>query len=87
MKEAIGMIETRSLAAAIEAADVMVKSANVKIIDFQFVGSGIVAVTVSGEVAAVKSAVENAEERASKVAEVISYNVIARPHDEIDKIL
>ena len=87
MKEAIGMIETRSLAAAIEAADVMVKSANVKIIDFQFVGSGLVAVTVSGEVAAVKSAVENAEERASKVAEVISYNVIARPHDEIDKIL
>lgn len=87
MKEAIGMIETRSLVAAIEAADAMVKSANVKIIDFQFVGSGLVAVTVSGEVAAVKSAVENAEERASKVAEVVSYNVIARPHDEVDKIL
>ncbi len=86
MKEAIGMIETRSLVAAIEAADTMVKAANVKIIDFQIVGSGLVSVTVSGDVGAVNAAVESGRERAAKVAEVVSVNVIPRPHDEVDKI-
>lgn len=86
MKEAIGMVETRSLVAAIEAADAMVKSANVKIMDFQLVGSGLVSVTVTGEVAAVTAAVENAKLRAGEVAEVVSANVIPRPHDEVDKL-
>ncbi|MCF6463065.1 BMC domain-containing protein [Clostridium sp. Cult1] len=86
MKEAIGMVETRSLIGAIQAADAMVKAANVKVLDFQFVGSGLVAVTVTGDVAAVKAAVESGEEEAAKVAEVISTNVIPRPHDEVDKI-
>ncbi|CCQ98022.1 putative carboxysome-like ethanolaminosome structural protein, ethanolamine utilization protein [[Clostridium] ultunense Esp] len=86
MKEAIGMVETRSLVGAIQAADAMVKAANVKVLDFQFVGSGLVAVTVTGDVAAVKAAVESGEEEAAKVAEVISTNVIPRPHDEVDKI-
>lgn len=86
MKEAIGMVETRSLVAAIEAADAMVKSANVRIMDFQVVGSGLVNVTVTGEVAAVMAAVDNGRERASQVAEVISANVIPRPHDEVDKL-
>lgn len=86
MKQAIGMVETRSLVAAIQAADTMVKSADVEIIDMNFVGSGVVAVIVSGEVAAVKAAVENATEVVKEIAEIISTNVIARPHDEVDKI-
>lgn len=87
MKQALGMVETRSLVAAIQAADTMVKSADVKIVDFEFVGSGIVSVMVEGEVAAVKAAVENARETASQIAEIISVNVIPRPHTEVDKIL
>lgn len=86
MKQAIGMVETRSLVAAIEAADTMVKAANVEIMDFQFVGSGLVSVTVTGDVAAVKAAVESGGVKAAKVAEVVSTNVIPRPHDEVDKI-
>ncbi len=86
MREAIGMVETRSLVGAIEAADAMLKAANVKIMDFQIVGSGLVSVTVAGEVAAVTAAVETAKLRAGAVAEVISANVIPRPHDEVDKV-
>ncbi|MCK9444958.1 MAG: BMC domain-containing protein [Tissierellaceae bacterium] len=86
MREAMGMVETRSLNAAIEAADAMVKAANVKIADFQIVGSGLVSVTVTGEVAAVTSAVEAAKDRAAAVAEVVSANVVPRPHEEVDKL-
>lgn len=86
MREAIGMVETRSLVAAIEAADTMLKAANVKIMDFQIVGSGLVSVTVAGDVGAVKAAVESGQDRAAQVAEVVSANVIPRPHDEVDKI-
>lgn len=86
MREAIGMIEVRSFAGAIEAADAMVKSANVKILDIQIVGSGLVSVTVAGDVGAVSAAVENGTMRAQQVAEVISSNVIPRPHDEVDKL-
>lgn len=86
MREAIGMVETRSLVAAIEAADAMVKSAGVRIMDFQLVGSGLVSVTVTGEVAAVMAAVESGKERAAQVSEIISANVIPRPHEEVDKI-
>ncbi len=87
MRQAIGMVETRSLVAAIQAADTMVKSADVKLMEVEYVGSGIVAVIVTGEVAAVTAAVENAKDIAAEIAEVISTNVIARPHEEIDKIL
>lgn len=87
MRQAIGMVETRSLVAAIQAADTMVKSADVRIVDMNFVGSGVVAVIVSGEVAAVQAAVDNAIEIAGQIAEIVSTNVIARPHDEVDKIL
>lgn len=80
------MVETRGFAAAIEAADAMLKSANVRIMDFQLVGSGLVSVTVTGEVAAVMAAVENGKIRAAEVAEVVSANVIPRPHDEVDKL-
>ncbi len=87
MRQAIGMIEVRSLVGAIEAADAMLKSANVSIKDFQIVGSGLVSVTVEGDVGAVTAAVESGEERARRVAEVLSANVIPRPHSEVDKIL
>ena len=87
MRRAIGMIEVRSLIGAIEAADSMLKSANVSIKDFQLVGSGLVSVTVIGDVGAVTAAVDNGKARASKIAEVISANVIPRPHSEVDKIL
>ena len=86
MREAIGMIEVRSLAGAIEAADAMVKSASVRILDMQIVGSGLVSVTVAGDVGAVNAAVESGRARAEMVAEVISANVIPRPHDEVDKL-
>ncbi len=87
MKDALGIVETRSLPAAIEAADSMVKVANVKIVDFNYVGSGVVAVVVAGEVAAVQAAVDAGRENAARVSEVLSYNVIARPHDEVDKMM
>ncbi len=87
MKQALGFIETRSLVAALQAADTMVKSAEVKIVDFNYVGSGIVAVVVAGEVAAVKAAVENGTAAAGALGEIISTNVIARPHDEVDRLL
>ncbi|MCX7903448.1 MAG: BMC domain-containing protein [Caloramator sp.] len=86
MREAIGIVETRGLVAAIQAADTMVKTANVKIMNYQIVGSGLVSVTVSGEVAAVKAAVENGRRVAEEISEVISFNVIPRPHDEVDRM-
>lgn len=86
MREAIGMIEVRSFVGAIEAADAMVKSASVRILDIQIVGSGLVCVTVAGDVGAVTAAVESGRMRAEAVAEVVSANVIPRPHDEVDKL-
>jgi microcompartment protein CcmL/EutN len=85
--QALGFIETRGLVAAIQAADTMVKSADVRIIDFNYVGSGIVAVIVEGEVAAVQAAVENGRREAEKLAEIISVNVIARPHEEVEGLM
>ena len=87
MKNAMGMVEVRSLVGAIEAADTMVKSADVRIVEVEYVGSGIVSVLVEGEVAAVKSAVDNGRKSAEKISEVISSNVIPRPHKEVEKIL
>lgn len=85
--KAIGIVEVKSLIGAIQAADTMLKSADVELVDINLVGSGIVAAIVKGDVAAVSAAVENGKESASKIAETISSNVIARPHDEVDKIL
>ncbi|QEK13169.1 BMC domain-containing protein [Crassaminicella thermophila] len=87
MKEALGIFEIRSLVAAIEAADCMVKAADVKLVDFNFVGSGVISVMVRGEVAAVKAAIDSAKESIGDMAEIISMNVIPRPHDEVEKIL
>lgn len=84
MKQALGFFEIRSMVAAIEAADTMLKAADVNIKDFNFVGSGVISVIVEGEVAAVKAAIQSAEARAGNMAEIISINVIPRPNDEVD---
>lgn len=86
MREALGFFEVRSLTAAIEAADAMLKAADVKLKNFNYVGSGVISVIVSGEVAAVKAAVDAAQAKAGQMAEVISVNVIPRPNDELDEL-
>ncbi len=86
-KEALGMIETRGLTAAIEAADAMVKSAEVELIGTEKIGSGLVSVMVRGDVGAVKSAVESGSEAAARLGEVIATHVIPRPHADVEKIL
>ena len=86
-QEALGMIETRGLVAAIEAADAMVKSAEVVLIGTEKIGSGLVSVMVRGDVGAVKSAVESGSAAASKLGEVIATHVIPRPHADVEKIL
>ena len=87
MKEALGMIETRGLIGAIEAADAMVKAANVSLIGKVQIGSGLVTVMVRGDVGAVKAAVDAGSVAAEKVGEVISVHVIPRPHTDVEKIL
>ncbi|PID05870.1 MULTISPECIES: BMC domain-containing protein [unclassified Sporosarcina] len=84
---ALGMIETKGLVAALEAADAMVKAANVQIIGKTHVGGGIVTVLVTGDVGAVKAATESGSAAASRVGELLSVHVIPRPHNEISGIL
>jgi ethanolamine utilization protein EutM len=84
---AIGMVETRGLVAAVEAADAMVKAAQVTLMSRQLVGDGLVTVIVKGEVGAVKTAVEAGGMAAQKVGELISQHVIARPDDAVEKVL
>ena len=83
----LGMIETRGLIGAIEAADAMVKSANVQLVGKEQVGGGLVTVMVRGDVGAVKAATDAGAAAAEKVGELISVHVIARPHTEVDAIL
>ncbi len=85
--EALGMIETRGLVAAIEAADAMVKAANVELIGTEKIGSGLVSVMVRGDVGAVKAAVEAGSNAASSLGEIIATHVIPRPHGDVEKIL
>jgi ethanolamine utilization protein EutM len=85
--EALGMIETKGLISLIEAADSMLKAANVKMIGWEKVGSGLVTVFVTGDVAAVKAAVDAGAAAASKVGEVASVQVIPRPHEELASVL
>ena len=86
-QEALGMVETRGLTAAIEAADAMVKAANVVLIGTEKIGSGLVTVMVRGDVGAVKSAVEAGAANASRLGELVATHVIPRPHSEVEKIL
>ena len=85
--EALGMVETRGLVAAIEAADAMVKAANVDLIGTEKIGSGLVSVMVRGDVGAVKAATESGSAAASKLGELVAVHVIPRPHADVEKIL
>ena len=85
--EALGMVETRGLVAAIEAADAMVKAANVTLIGTEKIGSGLVTVMVRGDVGAVKSATDAGSAAASRLGELIAIHVIPRPHSDVEKIL
>ena len=86
-QEALGMIETRGLTAAIEAADAMVKAAEVTLVGTEKIGSGLVSVMVRGDVGAVKAAVEAGSAAAERLGEVIATHVIPRPHSDVEKIL
>ena len=87
MGEALGMIETKGLVGAIEAADAMTKSANVTLMGYEKIGSGLVTVMVRGDVGAVKAAVEAGACAAEKVGEIVAQHVIPRPHTDVEKIL
>lgn len=85
--EALGMIETKGFVSLVEAADAMMKAANVKFLGWDNVGSGLVSAFVSGDVAAVKAATDAGAAAAGRIGEVVSVQVIARPHDDINKVL
>ncbi len=87
MQEALGMVETKGLVGAIEAADAMVKAANVTLIGKENIGSGLVTVMVRGDVGAVKASVEAGAAAAKRVGELYSVHVIPRPHAEVENIL
>ena len=83
----MGLIETRGLVGSIEAADAMVKAANVQLVGYEQVGGGYVTVMVRGDVGAVKAATDAGAEAAARVGEVVSVHVIPRPHTEVETIL
>ena len=87
MSEALGMIETKGLVGAIEAADAMTKSANVALIGYEKIGSGLVTVMVRGDVGAVKAAVDAGATAAKRVGELYGCHVIPSPHDDVEGIL
>ena len=85
MEEALGMVECRGLVAMIEAADAMVKSANVRLVGWEKIDAGLVTAIVRGEVAAVRSAVEAGAAAGRRVGEVVATHIIPRPHSEVDQ--
>ena len=85
--DALGMVETKGLVGAIEAADAMVKAANVSLVGYEKIGSGLVTVMVRGDVGAVKAATDAGAAAAAAVGEVVSTHVIPRPHTDVEKIL
>ena len=87
MAEALGMIETKSFAALVEAADAMVKAARVELVSYEKTGGGFVTAVVRGDVAAVKAAVEAGVRSAEKVGEIVAVHVIPRPHVNVDAVL
>ncbi|MGL4798408.1 MAG: BMC domain-containing protein [Cellulosilyticaceae bacterium] len=86
-QEALGMVETRGLVAAIEASDAMVKAADVTLVGTEKIGSGLITVMVRGDVGAVKAATEVGAEAAGRLGELVAVHVIPRPHGEIESIL
>ena len=86
-QQALGMVETRGLTAAIEAADAMIKSAEVTLVGTEKIGSGLVTVMVRGDVGAVKAATEAGSAAASRLGELVAVHVSPRPHNDVEKIL
>jgi ethanolamine utilization protein EutM len=87
VNEALGMIETKGFVALVEATDAMMKAANVKFLGWDKVGSGLVSAFVCGDVAAVKAATDAGAAAAGRIGQVMSVQVIARPHDDLPKVL
>ena len=87
VQQALGMVETRGLTAAIEAADAMTKAAEVTLVGTEKIGSGLVTVMVRGDVGAVKAAVESGASSASRLGELVATHVIPRPHGDVERIL
>ncbi len=87
MAEALGMIETRGFAAMVEASDAMVKAAKVELVHYEKIGGGYVTAIVRGDVAAVKAACDAGQAAASRVGELVTVHVIARPHTNVDLVL
>ena len=87
VQQALGMIETRGLVAAVEAADAMLKAANVELVGTEKIGSGLVSVMVRGDVGAVKAAVEAGQASATRLGEIVATHVIPRPHTDVERIL
>ncbi len=87
MTEALGMIETKSFAASVEAADAMVKAAKVELVTYEKTGGGYVTVVCRGDVAACKAAVEAGSRAAEKIGEMVAVHVIPRPHSNVERIL
>ena len=85
--DALGLVETRGLIGSVEAADAMVKTANVTLVGKEYIGAGYVTVMVRGDVGAVKAATDAGAAAARRVGELVSVHVIARPHTEVEKIL
>lgn len=85
--DALGMVETKGLVGAVEAADAMVKAANVVLVGREFIGSAYVTVMVRGDVGAVKAATDAGAAAARRVGELVSVHVIPRPHQEVEKII
>lgn len=85
--DALGMVETRGLVGSIEAADAMVKAANVTLVGKEFIGAGLVTVMVRGDVGAVKAATDAGAAAAQRVGEVVSIHVIPRPHTDVETVL
>ena len=87
MRMALGMIEAKGLVGVVEAADAMVKAANVTLVAYEKIGGGYVTVLVRGDVAAVKAAVDAGAAAARKVGELVSVHVIPRPHEQLEEVL
>ncbi len=87
MADALGMIETRSFSAVVEAADAMVKAAKVELVQYEKTGGGYVTAVIRGDVAAVKAACDAGRVSAARIGEIVSVHVIARPHQNVDEIL
>ncbi len=87
MAEALGMIETRGFATMVEASDAMVKAAKVELVSYEKIGGGYVTAIVRGDVAAVKAACEAGQAAATRIGELVTVHVIARPHTNVDQVL